>query len=106
MAKKVGRIPFWGGGGGYLDELGVILSVGGSAAFARCRIFPVEIEAVELMLAEILDGRSHQILAGLRIGHQFGEPSRSFVPSADGQQSLQVLVVGLETVEFGVAPFN
>lgn len=89
----------------YLDELGVVLSVGGPAAFARCRIFPVEIEAVELMLAQVLDGRSHQILAGLRVGHQFGEPSRPFVPSADGQQSPQVLVVSLETVEFGVTPF-
>ena len=55
------------------------------------------------MLSQVPDGRFDQVLTGIRIGHKFGESLRSFVPSADGQKSLQVLVVSLEPVEFGVS---
>lgn len=58
------------------------------------------------MLAQVLDGRSDQVLTGFRVGHQLGEASRTFVPATDGQQSSQILIVSFESVEFGVAPFD
>lgn len=89
----------------YLDKLCIIFSVGWFTAVARCRVFPVEIEAVEIMLTQELDGRSDQILTGLWVGYQFGEALGPFVPATDGQQSPQVLVVRLETVEFGITSY-
>ena len=87
----------------YFDEEGVIGAVGRVAAVAGRRILPVEIEAVEFVLAQVADGRFDEIVTHVGIGHKFGEAVGRFVPAADGQQRFQLLVVSLQSVEFGVS---
>lgn len=87
----------------YLDELCVIGAVRFFAAVSRSRVLPVEIQAVKVVLAQVLDGGLGEVLARLRVGDELREARRALVPAADGQQRPQVLVVRLETVEFRIA---
>jgi len=87
----------------YFDEEGVVLFVCGFPSVPSCRIFPIQVQPIEMMLTEEANAIFDKGLSTLRIGHELGESSRALIPSANGNQCLESLVVRLESIELGVA---
>lgn len=59
-----------------------------------------------MVLSEELDGVLDELPPPLGIGDHRREPAGAFVPAADGQQGLQVLVIRFESRKLGVTPLG
>lgn len=71
-----------------LDELGVVVAVPGLAAFAVGGVLPVEVDTVEVVLAQELQDIFDELLSTIRTGHQGGEARTSLVPASDSNHGL------------------
>lgn len=89
-----------------LDEDGVVLPVLGFASIPGSRVLPVEVQAVEVVLAQESNRAPDEGLPASRVGDQRAEPSGAFVPASDGQQGLEVPVVGLQGRKLSIATWK
>ena len=87
----------------YDDELGVVGAVLGLAAVPEGGVLPVEVDAVKVVLPEEPERGLDEGASAGGVGDHGGEPLRALVPAADGDQGLQVTVVGLQAGELAVA---
>lgn len=88
-----------------LHELGVIIFISGLPAVPIRRILPIQIHSIKVILSQEFDNIFDEIAAPAIVRHHRREPRRAFVPSADREHNLQLLIVRLQAGEFGVAPF-
>ena len=90
----------------YLHQLSVIVSVPRLAPVPESRVLPVQIESIEVILPQELNCVPHQLSSTVSIRYHGGKPGRALVPTTDGQQRLQVLVVALQPDEFRVTTWR
>ena len=90
----------------HLDKDCIILSIFRLAAVSGRRIFPIQIQSVEVVLPQEPDRAADEGLPAGGVGHERAEPAGTFVPSSDGQEGLQVAVVGLQCGELAVTTFE
>lgn len=90
----------------YLHQVGVIVLVPRLSTVSERGIFPVEIETVEMILSKKLDRVLDEFSPSAGVGYHRREPARAFVPTTDGQQGFQVLVVRFQAGELGVSTFE
>ena len=85
------------------DKLGVVVPILRSSPVPERRILPVEIEAVEVVLPEELDGAPDEGSPPLRVGHEGAEPLGPLVPASDGEEGLEVGVVRFEAGKLAIS---
>lgn len=90
----------------YLHQVGVIVLVTRLSTVSERGIFPVEIETVEMILSKKLDRVLDEFSPSAGVGYHRREPARALVPTTDGQQGFQVLVVRFQAGELGVSTFE
>lgn len=90
----------------YLHQVGVIVLVPRLSTVSERGIFPVEIETVEMILSKKLDRVLDEFSPSAGVGYHRREPARALVPTTDGQQGFQVLVVRFQAGELGVSTFE
>lgn len=90
----------------YLHQVGVIVLVPRLSTVSERGIFPVEIETVEMILSKKLDRVLDEFSPSAGVGYHRREPARALVPTTDGQQGFQVLVVRFQAGELCVSTFE
>lgn len=86
-----------------LDKLGIVITISGLAALSMGWIFPIEIDAIEMVLPQEFQDVLDELLPTLVTSHQWRESGTRLVPSANGNHGLQLFVVRFESSELGIA---
>jgi hypothetical protein len=80
----------------YDDKLGVVVTIFRFAAITECRILPIQIESIKVVLPEEADSAPDESLPSGGISDQRAEFPGTFIPASNGQQGLEISVVGLQ----------
>ncbi len=86
----------------YLNKDCIVLSVLRLASISSSRIFPIQVQSVKVVLPQEPDRAADEGLPACRISNERTEPSGTFVPSSNGQESLQITVVRLQRGELAI----
>lgn len=86
-----------------LHELCIVIAISRLATLTVCRVLPVQIDAIKVILTQELQYVLDELLTTIRAGHEGREAGRGLVPAADGNHRFQLLVVRFQSREFRIA---
>ena len=90
----------------YSNKFGVIVPIFGFSSVPESGVLPVQVQAVKAVLPQESHCRLDELPSAGGIGHHGTESLGAFVPAADRQERLQVLVVGLQTGKLAIAAYS
>jgi len=87
----------------YLDKQCIVLFVFRDTTFPGCRVLPIQVQTVKVVLSQKSYGMLDEGLATFTGRDKVGKSTGSLIPSSNGYKRFQGFVVGFQSIELGVA---